>query len=109
MRTEAASSEMSWKLGISVSARTLLALVGGYVLSAEILSHLALGFTYLMPRSEAVVLTAMLGFAVYLGVLLWAFSEQKIWRLWLILLGGPIIAYGGTEITELALALAKVA
>ncbi|MCP1999794.1 hypothetical protein [Nitrobacter winogradskyi] len=34
-----------------------------------------------MPRSEAVVLASMLGFIIYLVLLLWSFAERRLWRL----------------------------
>ena len=36
-----------------------------------------------MVRSEAVALAAMLGFVLYLVLLLWGFSVRKVSRLWL--------------------------
>ncbi|WP_338760273.1 hypothetical protein [Massilia sp. METH4] len=38
-----------------------------------------------MARSEAVVLMAMLGFPIYLGVLLWGFAVRRVRALWLVL------------------------
>lgn len=35
-----------------------------------------------MSRPDAVVLSAMLGFVLYLGLLLWAFAERSLARLW---------------------------
>ncbi|RUP30278.1 MAG: iron transporter [Curvibacter sp.] len=72
---------------LHVTARVLGALPGSYLLSAcsmGLLSRLlVLGG---LPRSEAVVATAMLGFLVFLGLLLWAFSVRRLRRLWATLL-----------------------
>lgn len=68
--------------------RVLLALMGGYFLSAGLAGLFALGLGRIMPRGEAVVLVAMCAFIVYLLLLLWAFAERRLARLWLALGGG---------------------
>jgi len=45
-----------------------------------------------LPRSEAVVLMAMLGFVIYLLVLLWALAEPCVGRLWCALGALPTLA-----------------
>lgn len=61
-----------------------------------------------LSRSESVVLAAMLGFVLYLMVLLWAFAERRLWRValvlgalpavgWIFILGPPG-AHGGLAI-----------
>ena len=73
---------------IAAPARMLLrvtgAVAGGYAVTAlgvttagAVLARLG------MARSEAVVLAAMLGFIVYLLLLLWGFSVPSLARLWL--------------------------
>ena len=74
---------------LHVMARVLGALPGGYLLTAcsmGLLSRLLVLAG--LPRSEAVVATAMLGFGVYLGLLLWAFSVRRLRRLWATVLLG---------------------
>ena len=68
--------------------RVLLALMGGYFLSAGLAGLCALGLGRIMPRGEAVLLMAMCAFIVYLLLLLWAFAERRLARLWLALGGG---------------------
>ena len=68
--------------------RVLLALMGGYFLSAGLAGLCALGLGRVMPRGEAVLLVAMCAFIVYLLLLLWAFAERRLARLWLALGGG---------------------
>lgn len=41
-----------------------------------------------MAGHEAVLIACMLGFVVYLGLLIWAFAEPRLWRLCLLLLLG---------------------
>jgi len=59
-----------------VFLRILLAVVGGYGVSAALSAGLAWGLPRVSstPRGEAVVLAGMLGFVVYLGVLLGALA-----------------------------------
>lgn len=71
-----------------VGQRLVLAVVGGYFLSAAAAALLALGLSQIMLRSEAAMLMAMCVFIVYLVVLLWAFAEHDVLRLWLMLGGG---------------------
>jgi len=79
---------------VAICQRVLLAVVGGYFLSAALVAWGALALASVMPRSEAVVLMGMLGFVVYLGVLLWAFAEPRLGRLWVVLAGVPLAAAG---------------
>lgn len=79
--------------GFCVAGRVLVAVVGGYWLTSGLASLGALGFATLMPPSEAVVLTAMLGFVVYLLLLLWAFAERFMARLWLVFGAGPVAVW----------------
>ena len=65
------------------------AVLGGYALSAAVVAlTVVLLILAGLVRSEAVVLSSMLGFVVYLGVLLWAFSVQSLVRLWAVLIAG---------------------
>ncbi len=79
-----------------VLPRVVVAVVGGYAVSASVVTLLAvlLPRALGMARSEAVFLSAMLGFVVYLIALLWAFVERQMWRLWTVLLGGAVLGYG---------------
>lgn len=79
--------------GLRAVERISLAVAGGYGFTVLAVMLLARLLSALMPRSEAVVLSAMLGFTVYLVVLLWAFSERRPFRLWLVLGGGSLAAF----------------
>lgn len=79
--------------GLRAVERISLAVAGGYGFTVLAVMLLARLLSVLMPRSEAVVLSAMLGFPVYLVVLLWAFSERRPLRLWLVLGGGSLAAF----------------
>jgi cytochrome bd-type quinol oxidase subunit 2 len=63
--------------------RLAIAVLGGYALSASIVAFLALALSgaSLLPRSEAVLLASMLGFVIYLCVLIWALAEKRVARL----------------------------
>lgn len=67
---------------LAVCQRLLLSVVGGYFLSAGLATLLALPLAALVPRSEAVILMAMLAFVFYLVILLWGFAEMHSARLW---------------------------
>ena len=68
-------------------------MAGGYGFSVAAVVLLGWILSTAMPRSEAVVLSAMLGFLVYLWASLWAFAEQRLLTLWLVLGGGSVIAW----------------
>lgn len=62
--------------------RLSLIVVGGYAAA----SALVAGFTVTLSfagvmRSEAVVLVSMLGFVIYLALLIWGFAERNLTRL----------------------------
>lgn len=81
---------------IASSIRVLLRVLGGvagaYALTAALVALLsaALPLTGL-ARSEAVVLAAMLGFVIYLLLLLWAFSVRSLRWLWAVLATGTVL------------------
>lgn len=68
---------------VRASLRVLGAVFGGYALTALMVAAAGAVMARLgMARSEAVVLAAMLGFLVYLALLLWGFSIAYVARLW---------------------------
>ena len=73
--------------------RVVAAIGGGYACTVALSSAGAQLLVVLggMARSEAVILTAMLGFILYLALLLWSFSEPRLWRIWALLVAGVAI------------------
>lgn len=61
-----------------MSWRILLAVVGGYALTYAFSAALARVLP--MAATEAVVISALLSFVVYLVFILWAFAEQQVLR-----------------------------
>lgn len=79
--------------GVNIAQRVLVAVIGGYLLSASVAAWGALALAQLISRSEAVVLMAMLAFVIYLVVLIWAFAEPRLALVWWVLgLGGGSFA-----------------
>ena len=73
----------------------LAAVFGGYVFAASAVAALASALCAGgMARSEATVTSALLGFPVYLVVVLWAFSAPSLLRLGILLASGTAIAGG---------------
>ena len=65
------------------------AVLGGYALSAAAVALMVGLFMQVgLVRSEAVVLSSMLGFVFYLAVLIWAFSVRSLGKLWTVLVVG---------------------
>ena len=82
-----------WIRRSSLVLRVGAAIGGGYACTVALASagaHL-LVLAGGMARSEAVILTAMLGFILYLTLLLWSFSEPRVWRVWTTLIAGIAI------------------
>ncbi|MET0859065.1 MAG: hypothetical protein ABWY27_20125 [Telluria sp.] len=75
---------MARSRNVGIGMRLLGAVGGGYALTALSVASAGTVMARLgMARSEAVVLAAMLGFVVYLTLLLWAFSVSSVTRLWM--------------------------
>jgi hypothetical protein len=81
----------------TIVIRLLAAVGGGYAVAAGIAAFGAVGLSAasLLPRSEAVVLTSMLAFLVYLALLIWAFAERHVGRLCAILAVAALASWGG--------------
>ncbi|KIU44675.1 hypothetical protein QU42_34685 [Bradyrhizobium sp. UASWS1016] len=79
---------------LQTSLRVITVVVGGYGATSVIVALLAVGLPLStgLARSEAVVLASMLGFLIYLALLLWGFSVQKLSRLVLGLSGFAAVA-----------------
>ena len=72
-----------------IGMRLLGAVLGGYALTALTVASAGAVMARLgVACSEAVVLAAMLGFLLYLALLLWAFSMKSVTRLWMALAAG---------------------
>ncbi len=72
---------------VRIVQRVLLGIVGGYFLAAEAMGLLGWMLTHLVARSEAAALAAMLAFVTYLCLILWAFGDRSLKRLWLVIPG----------------------
>ena len=80
---------------MAVTSRVTAGVGAGYVFIACWVPLLALVLALAgMQRSEAVVLSAMLGFLFYLGILLWAFTVRSLARLWTTLILASAAAAG---------------
>ena len=74
----------------SILIRTLLASVGGFALAFSFCAGAAIGLGTLfgMSRAEAVVLTAMLAFLMWMLAVLVAYAAVSTWRAAAWVLGG---------------------
>lgn len=83
-------------LAARVALRVLGAVGGGYAFCAACVAWLAVTLPRFagVARSEAVLAAAMLGFVLYLAVLVWAFSVPSLRRLWCALAGGTALVCG---------------
>jgi hypothetical protein len=71
---------VSYRWGVAM--RALLAVAGGYAISALYTASLALAFP--KDRAQAVLGATMLSFTVYCVVAIWAFSARTLARAWLV-------------------------
>lgn len=66
---------------LAVSIKILIAILGGYAFTSGYVAFLSIMLAELgIEAGEALMLSAMTGFLVYLCVTLWMFTTQKIWR-----------------------------
>ena len=66
---------------VLTALRFLIAVVGGYALTAGYIAFGGLAFAWFgLPRSEASSLSILSGFLVYLAVVLWAAATRHPWR-----------------------------
>ncbi|MES2950144.1 MAG: iron uptake protein [Pseudomonadota bacterium] len=87
--------EVKVPTAVSVVLRVTGAVLGSYGISAALVALLAVGLTAAgLARSEAVVTASLLGFVLYLVVVLWAFSVRSLARLWVCLGGGTALLLG---------------
>jgi len=81
------------RAGLLLALRLLAIVGGGYFLSAALVALSAAGLAGLgMARSEAVILMTMLGFVLYLLVLIWGFAERSLSRLLAVTLAGTAMS-----------------
>lgn len=67
---------------LGIAWRLVLTIGGGYATTSAVVAGLSIVLSRAgLQSSEAVVLASMLGFVVYLLLLLWGLSEQKPVRL----------------------------
>lgn len=76
----------------SVANRFAAAILGGYGFAFGFVALCSLaGFSAGLRFSDAQTLAWMLGFAVYLGALLWAFTPRSNTLVWAVLGGGGLV------------------
>jgi glycopeptide antibiotics resistance protein len=77
-----------------VASRTLAAMLGGFLLTSAfsiLLAHLLMRGGLLRP--DAVATSTLLSFAVWCGLVLWAYQTRSVRRVWLNMLA-PALAMG---------------
>jgi hypothetical protein len=85
-QTSHAASVTPQQAPIAIVIRIALVVIGGYVASAAVVATLSVVLPLAgVARSEAVILSSMLGFPLYVVFLLWGFAERRLWRLCLAL------------------------
>ncbi len=72
----------------------MTAVLAGYLVTIGLCELLALALSWPMARSEAAVLSAMLGFPIYPTVLLWTFATARPWRCWALLVAAAAAGHG---------------
>jgi uncharacterized membrane protein len=71
-------SEAGYRLGIL--SRSVAAIFGSYVLAA--LASIALALVLPIEKRDAVQLAVMIGFLLYAGAAIWAFSTATVFKAW---------------------------
>lgn len=87
-RISSKMGEISWlgdraRYGCQVLLRVLAGFVGGYVLTGYVTAITAILLH--MTRADAVILSSMLSYLWFAGIIIWAFAIQSLLKLYLIL------------------------
>ena len=84
--------------GNAIAVRIVLAVGGSYVGSAGLAALGAVAVPSITPlsRSDAVVLSSISAFLIYLSLLIWAFAERRIVRLCIALVVTSIASWATT-------------
>jgi hypothetical protein len=96
MSRKTASPQARRHAALTIASRTLAGGVGGYAVAA--LATALLPRLLPMARSEAVMAATLLSFALYAGVVLWAFAARSSRRLWLGLGGVAALLAAGNAL-----------
>lgn len=74
------STEDALRYRLTIAARTLLAVLGGYGFAALCSASLAVALP--LPKPQAVLAATQLSFALYCALAIWAFSARSVRRAW---------------------------
>ncbi|WP_129642280.1 DUF3649 domain-containing protein [Peristeroidobacter agariperforans] len=74
---------------LSVAARALAAIVGGYALTA--LASFAMAIFLPLSRAEASMTATLSSFLIYACVVIWVFAARTTWRAWAGIVGSMIV------------------
>lgn len=91
---------------IGVLLRAGLAIGGGFAFTTAIAGLLAVGLplAFGMARGDAMLASAMAGFLIYLGAIVWAYTMPPLRRVAAVFLGGGVLM--GLAAQQLAASLA---
>ncbi|MBB1601821.1 iron uptake protein [Variovorax sp. UMC13] len=89
---------------VHLASRIAAGMLGGYAFTWGFIALLiGLLFAAKMEFHDAEALGYILGFIVFLGVFLWAFSARSLARVWLVLAGGGALMSGAAWLVQRAL------
>lgn len=89
---------------VHLASRVAAGMLGGYAFTWGFIALLiGLLFAAKMEFHDAEALGYILGFIVFLGVFLWAFSARSLARVWLVLAGGGALMTGAAWLVQRAL------
>ncbi|WP_114393495.1 iron uptake protein [Oleisolibacter albus] len=81
--------------------RIAAAVLGGYAFTWGFIAFgMASLFALGMPFHDAEHLTAIIGVAVYLALLLWAFAARSLVRVWIVAAGGAGLMAGAASLIQ---------
>ncbi|GKT20768.1 iron uptake protein [Acidovorax sp. SUPP3334] len=89
---------------LHVVSRIAAGMLGGYAFTWGFVG-LCIGLLFAagMPFHDAEAMGYIVGFIVFLGAFLWAFSDSRLWRVWLVLAGGGALMSGAASLVQMAL------
>lgn len=88
-----------------IALRIAAATVGGYAFAwGLIAAGMGLLFAAGMEFHDAEFLSSLLGVLAFLAAFLWTFAARRMWRVWVVLLGGGALLAGVGSLVQSLLA-----
>lgn len=86
---------MAPRAGLGIAARVLAAVVGSYAVTAgaSALIGVLLVVVARLGRSDALIIGSVLGYLLFVFLMLWCFAERRLLRVWAIVVVAAVVTH----------------